>query len=234
MTLKILVTNDDGIDAPGIEALARVAAEFGEVTVVAPDRAHSGCGHRVTTDEPIHMSEVGEHRWSINGTPADCARVGLWQILPDADWVLSGINSGANLGVDVFMSGTVAAIREAALHQKPGIALSHYRKSNGHFDWQRAMEFARRAIGNLIKQPLSIGEFWNVNLPDLTGLAEHQPDLVECPLNPLHLPIHFEPDVNGGLRYRGVYHNRPRTSGDDVDVCFSGHVAITRLSVWRP
>lgn len=234
MPLKFLVTNDDGIDAPGIEALARAAAEFGEVTVVAPDKAHSGCGHRVTTDEPIHIQDAGSQRWSINGTPADCARLGLWHVLPDADWVLSGINSGANLGVDVFMSGTVAAIREAALHRKPGIAFSHYRKSGGQFDWTRAIEFARRAIGELIQQPLTEGEFWNVNFPDLTGQPEHQPQFVPCTLNPLHLPIHFEAEATGGFRYRGVYHDRPRAKGDDVDVCFSGNVSITRLSVWRP
>lgn len=233
MTRKILVTNDDGIDAPGIAALVKVAAAFGDVTVVAPDRAHSGCGHRVTTDEPIHFNEVGPQRWSINGTPADCARIGLWLLVQDADWVFSGINSGGNLGVDVFMSGTVAAVREAALQGKPGIAVSHYRKSGGQFDWDRATRLARRAIESLIDLTLASGEFWNVNLPDLTGQEDHTPQFIPCPLNPLHLPMHFEPE-NGGLRYRGVYHDRPRTAGDDVDVCFQGHIAMTRMSVWRP
>ncbi len=230
--MRILVTNDDGIGAPGIETLARVAAEFGEVTVVAPDRPHSGCGHKVTTDEAIQLSDLGHRHWSINGTPADCTRVGLWQLVRDADWVLSGINSGANLGVDVFMSGTIAAVREAALMGKPGIALSHYRKSGGAFDWDRAARFARQAIAQLLPQRLTTGEFWSVNLPDLTG-QDHEPDYIDCPLAARHLPIHFEPE-HGGLRYQGVYHERPRSSGDDVDVCFSGHVAMTRMSVWRP
>ncbi len=233
MTRKILVTNDDGIDAPGIATLARVARRFGDVTVVAPDRAHSGCGHRVTTDEPIQLREMQPQHWAINGTPADCARVGLWRVVRDADWVFSGINSGGNLGVDVFMSGTVAAVREAALQGKPGIAFSHYRKSGGQFDWERAAEFAQQAIERLIDEQLQHGEFWNVNLPDLTGQHEHEPQFIACPLNPLHLPIHFESE-EGGLRYRGIYHDRPRTPGDDVDVCFGGHVAMTRMSVWRP
>ena len=230
--MKILVTNDDGIGAPGIEALARVAAEFGEVTVVAPDRPHSGCGHKVTTDESIRLYELGNRIWSISGTPADCTRVGLWQLIADADWVLSGINSGANLGVDVFMSGTIAAVREAALLHKPGIALSQYHKSGGAFDWERAARFARRTLAQLLPQGLTAGELWSVNLPDLTG-QDHEPDLMECPLAARHLPIHFEPELDG-LRYRGIYHERPRSTGDDVDVCFSGHVAMTRMSVWRP
>ena len=230
--MKILVTNDDGIGAPGIETLARVAAEFGEVTVIAPDRPHSGCGHKVTTDEPIQLFDLGNRHWSISGTPADCTRVGLWQLIADADWVLSGINSGANLGVDVFMSGTIAAVREAALLHKPGIALSHYRKSNGAFDWDRAARFARQAIVQLLPQRLTAGEYWSVNLPDLTG-QDHEPNFIECPLAAQHVPIHFEPE-HGGLRYRGVYHERPRSIGDDVDVCFSGHVAMTRMSIWRP
>ena len=98
------------------------------MVVVAPDRAHSGCGHRVTSDDPISVEERSPGRWSISGTPADCVRVGLWSIAPDADWILSGINLGANLGVDVFMSGTVAAVREGALLGCRGIAFSHYRR----------------------------------------------------------------------------------------------------------
>lgn len=230
--MKFLITNDDGIDAPGIAALTQAAAEFGEVLVVAPDRAHSGCGHRVTTDEPISLIEKSSTHWAISGTPADCVRVGLWQLLPDVDWVLSGINLGGNLGVDVFMSGTVAAAREAALHGKRGIAFSHYRATGTQWDWVRARELARETLRRLIDREVSAGEFWNVNLPDLWG-RDSQPDFVDCPLCPHHLQMHFEAEPTG-LRYRGSYQQRPRTTGDDVDVCFTGNVAITRMSVWRP
>ena len=95
--MKILVTNDDGIEAPGIAELARVAAKFGEVFVVAPERAHSGCGHQVTSDGVISVREITPQRWAIGGTPADCVRVGLSRLVPDADWVFAGINAGANL-----------------------------------------------------------------------------------------------------------------------------------------
>jgi len=228
--MKLLLTNDDGIDAPGIAALAEVAAQFGEVFVVAPDMVHSGCGHRVTSEGPISIDERGSGRWAISGTPADCVRVALWKLVPDADWVLSGINAGGNLGVDVFMSGTVAAVREAALHAKPGIALSQYKKSETQWNWARAARLAEQTIAKLLAEKLTPGSFWNVNLPD-HGAEQTSPELRHSPLNPLHLLMNFD-EHDGGVRYTGNYHDRPRTPGDDVDVCFSGHVAITEMSVW--
>lgn len=228
--MKFLITNDDGIDAPGLAALVEAAAAFGEAIVVAPDAAHSGCGHRVTTDAPIQIGERRPGWWAVSGTPADCTRIGLWQIARDADWVLSGINAGGNLGVDLYMSGTVAAVREGALIGRPGIAFSNYRRQGGAFEWQRSKRYAAAALQTILKEQPGPQEFWNVNLPDLSGVAA-EPDFRNCPPATGHLPIHFE-QHEGGLRYRGSYHDRPRCPGDDVDVCFSGHVAISRLSVW--
>ena len=228
--MKLLLTNDDGIDAPGIAALAEVAARFGEVFVVAPDQVHSGCGHRVTSDGAISIEERAPGRWAISGTPADCVRVALWKLVPDVDWILSGINAGGNLGVDVFMSGTVAAVREAALHAKPGIALSQYKKTGTEWNWKRAADLAEQTIAKLLSETLKPGSFRNVNLPD-SGGDDFSPDLRHSPLNPLHLLMDFD-EHEGGIRYTGNYHQRPRTSGDDVDVCFSGNVAITEMSVW--
>jgi 5'-nucleotidase len=129
MLIKFLITNDDGIEAPGIRALVKAASQLGEVIVVAPEEAHSGCGHQVTAYEPISVREHSLSWWAIGGTPADCTRVGIREIAADCDWVLAGVNAGANLGVDVFMSGTVAAVREGALRGRPGIAFSHYRSA---------------------------------------------------------------------------------------------------------
>src|SRR5262249_57858395 len=123
--MKLLLTNDDGVFAPGLEALAEAAAELGEVLVVAPASHLSGCGHRVTTHGPIRVEQVAPGRVAVDGTPGDCVRVALHDLMPDADWVLSGINHGGNLGADVHHSGTVAAAREAVLHGRPAIALSH-------------------------------------------------------------------------------------------------------------
>src|SRR5437588_4818664 len=136
--MKFLLTNDDGIAAPGLLALERAAATLGETVWAAPHIHLSGCSHRVTTDQPVRATQQAAGRWAIEGTPADCVRVGLAHLLPAADWVHSGLNCGGNLGADVHMSGTVAAVREAVLHGKPGIALSQYHKAKLDIDWDRA------------------------------------------------------------------------------------------------
>src|SRR5436189_111472 len=102
----------------------------------------SGCGHRVTTDGPIRLMKRSDTRWAIDGTPADCVRVALAKLAPDVAWVLAGINHGGNLGADVYHSGTVAAVREAAFHGKPAIAFSQYCKRGHEIDWQRASRWA--------------------------------------------------------------------------------------------
>jgi 5'-nucleotidase len=118
--MHFLLTNDDGIDAPGLQALAEAAAPLGELTVAAPVAALSGCSHRVTTDTPFRVCRRQPSRYAVEGTPADCVRVGLHRLVPGATAVLSGINAGGNLGADVHHSGTVAAVREAVLHGWPG------------------------------------------------------------------------------------------------------------------
>ena len=111
--MAFLLTNDDGIDAPGIEALWQVVE--GDGTIVAPQQQHSGCGHTVTVNAPIAVAQRSPQHYAVGGTPADCVRLGLQHLYPKAQLVLSGINAGGNLGTDVYMSGTVAAVREAAL-----------------------------------------------------------------------------------------------------------------------
>src|SRR5437588_8229336 len=111
--MKFLLTNDDGIAAAGLCALDRAARDLGETVWAAPHIHLSGCSHRVTTDQPLRVTRVDagaqtSARWAIEGTPADCVRVGLAHLAPEADWVLSGLNHGGNLGADVHISGTVA------------------------------------------------------------------------------------------------------------------------------
>ncbi len=228
--MKFLLTNDDGIDAAGLAALAEAAAPLGEIVFVAPDTHYSGCGHRVTTDRPIRLSRRGADRWAIDGTPADCVRVALAHLAPDVDWVLSGVNHGGNLGADVFHSGTVAAVREAALHGKPGIALSHYRRAGAAFDWPGTARLVRTLIRQLLERPCKPGTFWNANLPH-PGPGADAPRIVFCPLEAGPLPLAFRAEGDS-LVYAGNYHDRRRQSGSDVDVCFSGHVAVTHLAVY--
>src|SRR5262245_7937110 len=134
--MKLLLSNDDGIGAPGLEALLQAARTIGDPVVVAPAGPQSGVSHAVTAHGPLRIEPRGNDRFAVHGTPADCARIGLLKLVPDAAWVLSGINHGGNLGADVYYSGTVAAVREAVLHGWPGVAVSQYRHEKREFDWE--------------------------------------------------------------------------------------------------
>ncbi len=228
--MRFLLTNDDGIDAPGLAALAEAAARPGTPVVVAPEDGHSGCGHQVTTDEGLAVSERGPGRFAVAGTPADCVRVALHSLTPDADWVLAGINAGGNLGVDVWHSGTVAAVREAVLHGKPGIAFSQYRRRDRAFDWPRAAAWTVPVLRDLLARPWQPGTLWNVNLPHPDPGAP-MPEIVFCPLNPHPLPLSYRREGDR-LRYDGNYHDRRRDDGTDVAVCFGGRIAVTLIRLF--
>ncbi|PYJ88514.1 MAG: 5'/3'-nucleotidase SurE [Verrucomicrobia bacterium] len=226
--MKFLLTNDDGIDAAGLGALVNAVAAFGESVVVAPADAQSGVSHRVTWQEGVRIERRDEKRYAIHGTPADCVRLGLLKVAPDAKWILSGINHGANLGADVHYSGTVAAVREAVLHGWPGIAVSHYRKSGIAFDWERATNWVRPILADLLARPIEPGLFYNVNLPNLPPDAT-QPEVVWCALDPNPLPLNYRHEEESGLYFAGDYQLRHRTPGADVDVCFGGRIAVTAV-----
>jgi 5'-nucleotidase len=229
-TMKFLITNDDGIDAPGLAALCAAAAHLGETTVVAPVETLSGCSHRVTTSQPFRVLRRLPLGYAVEGTPADCVRVALHDLAPDTDWVLSGINQGGNLGADVWHSGTVAAVREAVLHGWRGIALSQYHRKGRPIDWQRASAWVVPVLRDLLVRPVARGGFWNVNLPHLEPGAP-DPDVVFCPLDPTPLPLSFR--LEGEYRhYDGDYHQRRRERGSDVDVCFGGRIAVTELRLF--
>jgi len=227
--MKLLLTNDDGIDAPGLEALVEVAAALGEPVVVAPVEHLSGCSHRVTTGQPFRVASRGAGRYAVEGTPADCVRVGLHGLTPDVRWVLSGINAGGNLGADIYHSGTVAAVREAVLHGVPGIALSHYHKRGLAIDWARAAAWVLPLLRDLLAQPWTPGTFWNINLPHLEPGAP-TPEAIQCVLDPGPLPLSFR--LEGDLfHYNGDYHQRRRIPGSDVDVCFGGRIAVSKVTL---
>jgi 5'-nucleotidase len=228
--MRFLVTNDDGIDAPGLEALLQAAQQVGEPIVAAPAEALSGCSHRVTTNQPIRIFANRPNRWTVHGTPADCVRIALHQLATEATCVLAGINAGGNLGADVYHSGTVAAVREAVLHGRPGIAVSHYHKKGLPINWPRAVSWVVPLLRELVEQPWTPGTFWNINLPHLEPEA-HPPEVVYCPLDPLPLPLSFRQDGEFHY-YDGDYHQRPRQKGSDVDVCFGGKIAVTRMTLF--
>lgn len=226
--MKLLLTNDDGIDAPGLEALCDAARTIGDPVIVAPAEPQSGVSHRVTWQDGVRIEQRGEQRFAIHGTPADCTRLGLLHVVPDAKWILSGINHGGNLGADVYYSGTVAAVREAVLHGWPGIALSYYHLANGGFDWTRATRLVTPILKELTSRPIERGVFYNVNLPHL-GAEYTDPEIVEVPLDPAPLPLNYRHEEESGLYYAGEYRLRPRTPGADVEVCFGGRISITTV-----
>lgn len=238
--LVLVLTNDDGIDAPGLDTL-RAAVEsledagLGrpvEFWVVAPAHHCSGCGHQVTTDRPLHVERRGERRFAVHGTPADCARVAYAELVPRIDWVLSGINAGGNLGVDVHHSGTVAACREAAILGLKSIALSHYHARGRPIDWTVARGRAATVLLDLLARPLAPGEYWNVNLPH-PAPGDPSPTALECPLDVSPMPVRFERRDGGLYQYSGDYQARPRVPDGDVALCFGGAITCTRLRLER-
>lgn len=227
--MNLILTNDDGIEAPGIAALLQATTEMGNPIVMAPQEAHSGCSHRVTTDVPIRVESRQPTRLAVHGTPSDCARVALHRFPDEQFWLLSGINDGANLGVDVWHSGTVAAVREAVIHGRPGIALSHYRKRGRSIDWDRAVGLIIPILQDLMQRPVDPATFWNVNLPSLEP-SDPDPEAIFCPLDPSPLPLGYQ-EEGEHLRYNGIYFDRQRQPGKDVDLCFQGNITITKITL---
>jgi 5'-nucleotidase len=226
----LVLTNDDGYDAPGLAALREAVAGLGPARVVAPLAAESGCGHRVTTHEPLLVSTHAGDALAVSGTPADCVRLALHHLEPGPAWVLSGINAGGNLGVDVFHSGTVAAVREAVIHGVPGIAISHYIGRGRSIDWARAARWAAPILADLTARTWTPGTYWNVNLPHPPDDAP-DPEVVFCPIDPSPLELRFEVDGDRSL-YRGDYQRRPRREGTDVSECFAGRIAVSLIRLF--
>jgi len=228
--MNILLTNDDGIDAPGLEALRLIAQAFGSPLIVAPLVERSGCSHSATTDRAIRVTELAPDRIAVDGTPADCVRIALHRHPGQIGWVFAGINNGGNLGTDVYLSGTVAAVREAAMRGIPGIAISNHRyRTLADADWRRATRLAQPIIAGIMERTWRQGTFWNINLPCLEDDVV-QPDVVYCPLDSSPLPLSFH-EENGTYRYNAKYRERARIPGSDVDVCFAGRIAVTQLRV---
>jgi 5'-nucleotidase len=160
----ILVTNDDGIHAAGIKALAAALAALGEVHVVAPDREVSACAQSLTLKHPLRADKIQEQVHAVDGTPADCVNLALVKLLPRRpDLVVSGINRGANLGEDVFYSGTIGGAREGTFFGVPSIAVSL--ASRAEADFAPAAEFSTRLAGLVLAQGLPERTLLNVNVP---------------------------------------------------------------------
>lgn len=163
--MHFLISNDDGYQAPGLAALAEALAELGKVTVVAPDRDRSGASNSLTLDAPLHVKQDNRGFYYVNGTPTDCVHLAVTGLLDEEpDMVISGINSGANMGDDVLYSGTVAAAMEGRFLGCPAIAMSL--ASSNPDNYSSAVKVAKKIIQSIMQQPL-VDVLLNVNIPDL-------------------------------------------------------------------
>ncbi|MGK7932511.1 MAG: 5'/3'-nucleotidase SurE [Microcystaceae cyanobacterium] len=225
--MTFILTNDDGIDALGIQALYEAVGKKG--VIIAPNQQYSGCGHQVTTRTPIKVEKRSDFAYAIAGTPADCVRLGVKKLTPEVKWVLSGINAGGNLGSDQYISGTVAAVREAALLGIPGIAVSHWIRNPWSINWENASRWTQKVLNILWERNLPPKSFWNVNLPHLEPDSS-DPPIVFCQSSTDPLLVDYEIDGDY-YRYQGEYSQRPRTPETDVDVCFSGKIAVTLIKL---
>lgn len=170
--MLILLTNDDGIHAPGLVAMYRELSALGEVWVVAPETVQSATGHGITVAGPLLTSRVTVQETftgtAIDGRPADCVKIAVAKLLPRApDLVVSGINSGANVGINVIYSGTVAAAIEAAFLGLPSIAVSLYLRNEIPVDYARTAHYSLRVIRQALEAGLKGGQVISVNLPPL-------------------------------------------------------------------
>src|SRR5271167_341070 len=162
----ILLTNDDGYQAEGLRALAAALEGFATVSIVAPSREQSGAAQSLTLRQPIVCHAIAEREWAVDGTPADCVIVALHKLLGEKpDLVISGINHGANLGENVYYSGTVGAAREGALHHIPSLAMSLCSKQ-AKVKFENAARVARAAAELILKEGLPDQVLLNVNVPE--------------------------------------------------------------------
>ncbi len=164
--MRILISNDDGYFAPGIDHLARALAEIAEVTVVAPERDRSGASNSLTLDRPLSLRRTANGYYYVNGTPTDCVHLAVTGMLDELpDMVVSGINLGANMGDDTIYSGTVAAATEGFLLGIPAVAISLCSKAGAHFD--TAARVAREIVEMVVREQPKEPVLLNVNVPDM-------------------------------------------------------------------
>ena len=245
--MKILITNDDGIDAEGLQCLVEVLARKWECYVVAPDQGRSCCSHGVTTGSSLDVVSRAGNQWTVSGTPADCVRVGLLYLNLKPDWVVSGVNHGGNLGVDILYSGTAAGAREASLFGVPSVAISQYMRRDVERDWGLNASRAETVFQKILEWERPGAGFWNVNLPALptdvtsmdfpVSLCEPESQSLLYSMEEIEknseivVKTLVEPDPTAlqTVQYKSNYQARPRGPGSDVDLCFVGHATVSWL-----
>ena len=231
---RVLITDDDGIDAPGLAVLERIAAELArEVWLVAPEHDQSGVSHAVSLHHPVRLSERGARRYGVTGTPGDCAVMGVCHLMPDPpQLLLAGVNRGANLGLETVFSGTVGGAMTGMLLGIPSIALSQAWTDRANVRWDTAAALGAGVVRQLLAVGWSSATCLNVNFPDLSAaecgpltLARQGPGLIQG--------LQVEPRTDPrALTYHWISFRRgPRDQGleSDVDALAAGRIVVTPL-----
>ena len=229
---RILVSNDDGIEAPGLKLLIKLARSFSDdVWVCAPEVEQSGASHSLTIARPLRIRKLGAKRYAVDGTPTDCVLLAVNGFMRDRkpDLMFSGINAGGNMGEDVIYSGTVAAALEATLLDVPAIAFSQHAPSGTDFQWLTAAKYAPRVVRRLVAEGWPSNTLMNVNFPDVPpskvkgihvtaqGRRKIGDNLVER-LDPRGRPYYWIGPMRDEQRTR---------RGSDVKAVVDGYVSVT-------
>jgi 5'-nucleotidase len=239
MGMRILLTNDDGIYAPGLRALRRELETLGEVTVVAPASEQSAVGHSITLLNPLVVQEVRDEQnhllgWAVEGKPADCVKVALLELLPEPpDLIVSGLNAGSNAGINVLYSGTVAAAVEGAFFQRTSIAVSLEYTRPQPLDFPRAAVLARRVIEQILSHLPAAGTLFNVNIPSFDKGAVRGVRVVPQNIVPYRETLDRRTDPRGRVYFWSMPDLVcPEPHPDsDVGALAEGYITVTPLQV---
>ncbi|MEX0830674.1 MAG: 5'/3'-nucleotidase SurE [Nitrospirales bacterium] len=228
---RILVTNDDGIDAPGIRALAKAIAALGEVWVVAPEKTQNAVGRAMTLHKPLRLRQIRPRWYAVNGTPADCVTLAICKLLEMnvPALVVSGINKGWNLGDDVTNSGTVAGALEGMLHGIPSLAVSLEDSSKSSY--AVAAYYALQLSERIMKSGLPDGTILNVNVPGLKKEAIAGMQFTSLSQRRYHNPVVEKIDPRGGSYFwiAGERQSWARKKPSDHDAVAKNLVSVTPL-----
>ena len=243
--MRILITNDDGINAPGLEVLAEIATEIagsgGEVWTVAPAFEQSGVGHCISYTHPMLIAKLGLRRFAAEGSPADCVLAALYDVMPDGrpDLVLSGVNRGNNAAENVLYSGTIGGAMEAALQGIPSLAMSQFMgPETGKLDdpFESARTHGAPVVRDLLDKGIWTGDdyrvFYNVNFPPLGAAATKGVKVAAQGFRrdtAFSTRPHISPSGKRFLWIEGGPQHTPTLPGTDAAVNLDGHISVTPM-----
>ena len=233
---RVLVTNDDGINAPGIRILERIARQLSnDVWVVAPETEQSASGHSLTLTVPLRIRRISRRRFAVNGTPTDCVLLGVQHIVTGRrpELILSGVNAGGNLGEDITYSGTVAAAMEGALLGIRSIALSQMRVYGENVQWGPAQGHAESVVRTLAALDIPHNVLLNVNFPDVPPEDVRSPEITVQGRRKIGDAVTVGSDPRGH-RFVWIGTERdedPSLTGSDLKAVNDGRISITPLGI---